>query len=77
MQAANLAWDGMADAIKAQPLLPFYAAGRLGMGALLMSNRIPLAPLAALGDGWREVESGHNLIDAIGRGLASPGSGGR
>jgi hypothetical protein len=76
-QTVKNAANGTIDAVEAQPLLPFYAVGRLGMGTLLMLNGIPIAPLAALGDGWREVENGHNVIDAIGRAFAGPGPGGR
>jgi hypothetical protein len=45
---------------KKEPLLPFYLAGRAGMGAIT-----GLGPAAIAGGALRAVEDGHNLVDAI------------
>jgi hypothetical protein len=42
------------------PLLPYYAAGRLLMGGLTR-----LGPVATIGDALRAVEDGHNFLNSV------------
>ncbi len=42
------------------PLLPYYAAGRLLMGGLTR-----LGPAATIGDALRAVEDGHNFLNSV------------
>jgi len=56
----GLAARAAGRALAEEPLLPFYLAGRMGMGALT-----GLGPAAMAGGLLRAVEDGHNLVDAI------------
>jgi len=75
--AARLAWHGGKAALRAQPSLAPYLAGRAGMGLLLGLNGIPIAPLAVLGDALHAMEKGHNVVDAGLYGLFGVRSGDR
>lgn len=46
--------------LAANPLLPFYFAGRVGMGSVT-----GLGPVAMAGGALRAVEDGHDLIDSL------------
>jgi hypothetical protein len=46
--------------LASDPLLPYYAAGRLFMGGLTR-----LGPVATVGDALRAVENGHNFLNSV------------
>jgi hypothetical protein len=68
--AARMAVEGLQTAVKKEPLLPLYAFGRGGMGVLLGSRGVPIAPLAILGDALHALEKGHDVMDALGYGIS-------
>jgi hypothetical protein len=47
--AARMVVEGLQTAVKKEPLLPLYAFGRGGMGVLLGSRGVPVAPFAVFG----------------------------
>ena len=67
--AARIAVEGLRTAVKKEPLLPLYAFGRGGMGVLLGSRGVPVAPFAVLGDALHALEKGHDVMDAFGYGI--------
>jgi hypothetical protein len=56
----NPAFQAALRSVEEEPLLPFYTAGRFGMGAIT-----GLGPAAVAGGILRGLENGHNLVDAI------------
>jgi hypothetical protein len=68
--AARMAVEGLQAAVEKEPLLPLYALGRGGMGVLLGSRGVPVAPFAVLGDALHALEKGHDVIDALGYGIS-------
>jgi hypothetical protein len=75
--AARMAGEGLWTASKAQPLLPFYLLGRAGMGGLLASRGVPIAPFAVAGDTLHALEKGHDAMDAFGFGISGTSPTGR
>lgn len=75
--AAQMAGEGLSRAVKAEPLLPLYLLGRVGMGGLLASRGVPIAPFAVAGDALHALEQGHDAIDTFWRGLGGIHSTGR
>jgi hypothetical protein len=58
--AANLVYQVGRIAIQNEPLLMYYAGGRLAMGFAT-----GLGPAATLGDMFQAVERGHRAVDAF------------